>query len=103
MADWKWGSEMDPKHSKKLHDKFHLDVCTLVKTNKQMHWSGGHDCFPPQEDNVILLLSFRSGSVDSEPLLSPADSSTPASHRGSTEVGGQSEWDEMFHKQTAPS
>lgn len=39
--------------------------------------------------------------MDSEPLLSPADSSTPAGHRGSTEVGGQSEWDEMFHKQTS--
>ncbi|XP_041642982.1 SH2B adapter protein 3 [Cheilinus undulatus] len=35
-------------------------------------------------------ISNRLGSVDLEPLPSPADSSAPANHRGSTESGGQS-------------
>ncbi|KAM3610749.1 uncharacterized protein V6R79_008414 [Siganus canaliculatus] len=35
-------------------------------------------------------ISNRSGSVDLEPLPSPADSSAPASHRGSSELGSQS-------------
>ncbi|TMS03177.1 SH2B adapter protein 3 [Larimichthys crocea] len=35
-------------------------------------------------------ISNRSGSVDLEPLSSPADSSAPASHRGSSELGSQS-------------
>lgn len=40
--------------------------------------------------NRNLLLSFRSGSVDLEPLPSPADSSAPANHRGSSELGSHS-------------
>ncbi|KAM9360467.1 SH2B adapter protein 3 [Symphorus nematophorus] len=35
-------------------------------------------------------ISNRSGSVDLEPLPSPADSSAPANHRGSLELGSQS-------------
>lgn len=35
-------------------------------------------------------ISNRSGSVDLEPLPSPTDSSAPASHRGSSELGSQS-------------
>ncbi|XP_070760964.1 SH2B adapter protein 3 [Enoplosus armatus] len=35
-------------------------------------------------------ISNRSGSVDLEPLPSPADSSAPANHRGSSELGSQS-------------
>ncbi|XP_029296370.1 LOW QUALITY PROTEIN: SH2B adapter protein 3 [Cottoperca gobio] len=35
-------------------------------------------------------INNRSGSVDLEPLPSPADSSAPASHRGSSELGSQS-------------
>ncbi|XP_010792950.1 SH2B adapter protein 3 [Notothenia coriiceps] len=35
-------------------------------------------------------ISNRSGSVDLEPLPPPADSSAPASHRGSSELGSQS-------------
>uniref|UniRef100_UPI0037E86D9F SH2B adapter protein 3 n=1 Tax=Semicossyphus pulcher TaxID=241346 RepID=UPI0037E86D9F len=34
-------------------------------------------------------ISNRSGSVDLEPLPSPADSSAPANHRGSSELGSQ--------------
>lgn len=41
--------------------------------------------------NRNLLLSFRSSSVDLEPLPSPADSSAPANHRGSSELGSHSE------------
>lgn len=41
---------------------------------------------------VNLLLSFRSGSLDLDPLPSPADSSAPANHRGSSELGCQSKW-----------
>ncbi|XP_078107166.1 SH2B adaptor protein 3 [Sander vitreus] len=35
-------------------------------------------------------ISNRSGSVDLEPLPSPADSSAPVNHRGSSELGSQS-------------
>ncbi|KAI3372727.1 hypothetical protein L3Q82_023189 [Scortum barcoo] len=35
-------------------------------------------------------ISNRSGSVDLEPLPSPADSSAPVSHRGNSELGSQS-------------
>lgn len=43
----------------------------------------------------LLLLSSRSGSVDLEPLPSPADSSVPANRRGSSASASQSEccWD----------
>ncbi|XP_054631101.1 SH2B adapter protein 3 [Dunckerocampus dactyliophorus] len=37
-------------------------------------------------------ISNRSGSVDLEPLPSPADSSISTNHRASSELGSQSEW-----------
>ena len=42
--------------------------------------------------NLNVFLSRRSGSVDLEPLPSQADSSAPANHRGSLELGSQSKW-----------
>ena len=54
------------------------------------------------ECNLSLGFSLRSGSVDLEPLPSPADSSVPANRRGSSASASQSEWRDEDTDQTCP-